>query len=303
MPNKPPEDQLLSIGALSKATGVGVQTIRTWERRYGFPEPHRMPSGHRRYPGSIIPKLRLIVRALEQGHKPSQMLRLSVNELRQRLALAGPGAERGAAEPTDFQQWFDLLDTLDGSALDRALQRGSQSMPLVQFLEETLAPFVREIGERWAAGQLDVVQEHVASERVTDLLSGIWTSLSGRAGGPTVVCAALPTEQHVLGLQMAATVMAFAGLHVTFTGANVPIEEIVKGVHRSSAIAVAISASESMAKATLLEHLRSIRRQIPEGVTMLLGGATHGLEIPGVLTFADLPSLEAFCATLMNTGR
>ena len=35
----------LSIGAVSKATGVPVETLRTWERRYGVPSPGRSAMG------------------------------------------------------------------------------------------------------------------------------------------------------------------------------------------------------------------------------------------------------------------
>jgi DNA-binding transcriptional regulator YiaG len=37
--DKPNEPVTLSIGTLSSATGVPVDTLRTWERRYGFPAP------------------------------------------------------------------------------------------------------------------------------------------------------------------------------------------------------------------------------------------------------------------------
>ena len=39
---------LLSIGELSRATGLSIDTLRVWERRYGRPVPVRLPSGHRR---------------------------------------------------------------------------------------------------------------------------------------------------------------------------------------------------------------------------------------------------------------
>lgn len=39
----------LSIGDFVARTGVAEPTLRMWERRYGFPEPRRTPSGHRRY--------------------------------------------------------------------------------------------------------------------------------------------------------------------------------------------------------------------------------------------------------------
>ena len=38
-----------SIAAVSKLTGVSCHALRVWERRYGFPVPHRSASGHRRY--------------------------------------------------------------------------------------------------------------------------------------------------------------------------------------------------------------------------------------------------------------
>jgi hypothetical protein len=43
----------ISIGALSRATGIPVETLRTWEARYGFPIPERKRSGHRVYSGGI----------------------------------------------------------------------------------------------------------------------------------------------------------------------------------------------------------------------------------------------------------
>jgi MerR family transcriptional regulator, light-induced transcriptional regulator len=29
---------------------VGPNTLRAWERRFGFPQPQRSPGGHRAYP-------------------------------------------------------------------------------------------------------------------------------------------------------------------------------------------------------------------------------------------------------------
>ena len=53
----------LSIGALSRATGIPVETLRTWESRYGYPVPERRPSGHRVYPLESVPRLRRIAEA------------------------------------------------------------------------------------------------------------------------------------------------------------------------------------------------------------------------------------------------
>ena len=57
-PSKP--GRRLSIGALARATGVPAETLRTWERRYGFPEPERTSTGHRRYTLETLERVRMV---------------------------------------------------------------------------------------------------------------------------------------------------------------------------------------------------------------------------------------------------
>src|SRR5512145_157600 len=76
MPEPRPDSKgaRLSIGALSRATGIPVETLRTWEARYGFPVPERRPSGHRVYPASVVPRLRKVAEALARGHRAAQVV-------------------------------------------------------------------------------------------------------------------------------------------------------------------------------------------------------------------------------------
>jgi MerR family transcriptional regulator, light-induced transcriptional regulator len=48
-------EQHISIGALSEILQVSIPTIRSWEKRYGWPIPSRTAGGHRRYPSRRIP--------------------------------------------------------------------------------------------------------------------------------------------------------------------------------------------------------------------------------------------------------
>ncbi len=57
----------LSIGAISRRSGVSEGTLRMWEARYAFPTPARLPSGHRRYSERDLERVRAVVRAREQG--------------------------------------------------------------------------------------------------------------------------------------------------------------------------------------------------------------------------------------------
>jgi DICT domain-containing protein len=57
----------ISIGEVAARTGVSEGTLRTWERRYGFPVPERLPSGHRRYRAEDVERVAQVLREREAG--------------------------------------------------------------------------------------------------------------------------------------------------------------------------------------------------------------------------------------------
>ena len=48
-------------------TGITEATLRAWETRYGFPEPERLPSGHRRYDERDVDVVRFALRLRDEG--------------------------------------------------------------------------------------------------------------------------------------------------------------------------------------------------------------------------------------------
>lgn len=75
---------VISIGALSRATGVKPTTIRFYEGIGLMPEPDRTVAGRRVYRGEATDRLRFIRHARELGFK--------VDAMRQLLALANAPA-------------------------------------------------------------------------------------------------------------------------------------------------------------------------------------------------------------------
>ena len=61
------ETQSLTIGELSRRTGVSVPTLRMWEARHGFPRGARLPSGHRRYAEQVVQLVQQVQRRREAG--------------------------------------------------------------------------------------------------------------------------------------------------------------------------------------------------------------------------------------------
>lgn len=92
-----PNHIMMSISAVERDTGLSKDTLRVWEKRYGFPNPERDHQGERCYPLEQVERLRLIKRLLDVGHRPGRVVALSNDDLQ---TLAQHSAEGLAARPT-----------------------------------------------------------------------------------------------------------------------------------------------------------------------------------------------------------
>jgi MerR family transcriptional regulator, light-induced transcriptional regulator len=277
-PLESPDPVALSIGVLSAATGVPVDTLRTWERRYGFPAPiSRTGGSHRRYSADTVLLVQLIVRALELGHRPSAVVGRDAQTLRRMIALAAPTGEvaldSSLADARRVQRWLELSRRLEGEALTAAFHAALAEMPALTFLERCMGPYLAGIGELWARGQLRVSQEHFASETAREFLSTHWRARERPRypGQASVVLATPPGEPHVLGLHMAAWAVALGGAQVIFLGADTPTAEVVFAVERHAANGVALSVAAGYPH-DLARMLRELSRALPSQVAVAVGG-------------------------------
>ncbi len=86
-----PVDRLLTISDLAERTGVPPATLRSWEARYGFPRPIRLPGGHRRYAEGDVAAVLEVLRHRDSG-----------------LALE-VAVRRGSTEPTQTRSLYAEL--------------------------------------------------------------------------------------------------------------------------------------------------------------------------------------------------
>ena len=99
-PTQPTEaDGVYPISAVERETGLSKDTLRMWERRYGFPKPTRDAQGERLYPAEQVARLRTLRRLIHAGHRPGKVVTLTAQAL-QALVQAvpsgpGPGPASG----------------------------------------------------------------------------------------------------------------------------------------------------------------------------------------------------------------
>ena len=291
------EERPLSIGALSRVTRIPVETLRTWERRYGALRPIRKPSGHRIYPASVVEHLRRVSRLLSRGHRPAEVLSLADADLDALLALDVEGAPAtGVPQRTTEESLAALLEAtraLDRRALFQELRAAWVRLGPVPFLEAVAGRFLVEIGRAWESGALDVRHEHFASACLSDFLRAAREPYDQRARGAGVVAAMLPDEAHEGGLLLVAALLAVRGRRVLYLGPRSPIPEIAAAARSSTAEAIAISVSAATPARRAAAQLQALRRAVPPRVRIWLGGAGAPRAVRGVERFDSLAGLDA----------
>jgi methanogenic corrinoid protein MtbC1 len=294
------EPARLSIGALARAADIPIATLRTWERRYGYPVPERKPSGHRVYPLSMVPRLRRVAEALARGYRAAEVLSASDEELEDLLRTIPAAAAKVSRGAADNSETLRAVERFDGKALKGALAADWARLGPVDFLERTVSPLLYEVGEAWAEGRLDVAHEHFLSEHIGDLLRSLRLPFDERTQGPLVVLATLPDEPHALGLQMAALILAVAGCRICNLGANVPVDQIVKHSKELNARAVAVSVSLARAARRTAAHLRQLRSRLPRKIILVAGGQGAPASRRGIDVMPDLETLHAWGSRLVQ---
>jgi methanogenic corrinoid protein MtbC1 len=163
----------------------------------------------------------------------------------------------------------------------------------LRFVQERAAPLLEAVGDAWSSGDLDVRHEHFASACLGDFLRSVRMPLDDRATGEVVALATFPGELHGLGLQMSAVVFAAAGWRPLVLGVNTPIDQIVALTREAPIAAVAVSCAAPRRRKTV-EQLRTLRRRLPRGIKLLVGGSGAPSSAPrsGIDVIPDLFTLD-----------
>jgi methanogenic corrinoid protein MtbC1 len=276
-----------AIAAVERDTGLSKDTLRIWERRYGFPRPVRDALGERIYPAEQVEKLRLLKRLMDSGHRPGKLVGLGLAEL---LELGQGLAQAAPPRPGVAAQYWKLLEAHDVGGVRRQLNQALVALGLERFVIEHVAPMNEAVGDGWMRGELTVAQEHVYTEALQMVLRQAIGSLPG-GSSPRVLLATLPQEGHGLGLLMAEALLSLHGCHCISLGVKVPLQDLATAAALTEADIVALSFSAVFPTTQAASALHELRGLLPEGAAIWAGGsnpALHRRMLPGVESVRDI---------------
>jgi MerR family transcriptional regulator, light-induced transcriptional regulator len=216
-PDAPP---LLRIGELSRRHGVSPDLLRVWERRYGLLEPERSPGGFRLYTPSDEERVRAMRRGLAQGLSAAVAARMA---LRAPAPSAGP--DPAMALSSGQAELARTLESFSDVEAQAVLDGLFATFSVATVLRDVVLPYLRDVGDRWEAGELTVAQEHFASGIIRGRLLGLargWDT----GVGPRALMACPPDEHHDLGLVCFGLALREHGWRITHLGTDTPIDTL-----------------------------------------------------------------------------
>ncbi len=265
------------IRAVSKLTGVAIDTLRAWERRHDAVTPQRNDRG-RLYTDRDVERLRLLRDVVAGGHSIGQIARLDDAELRH-LAARGTEARLRAAElraegaAADLEGLLAAIRRFDRDAMELDLRRAAALLKPAELLDGLLVPLLTRVGEDWHAGLLTIAHEHFASEIVRNVVGSMLSAHGRGTDARRLLFTTPPGELHELGILGAALLASAGGLGALYLGSDLPADNILSSASIAAVDVVVIGIGSSAGASSAVPTIVSLARHLPPHVELWVGGA------------------------------
>lgn len=292
---------MYTIKRAAELTGIGLPTLRAWERRYGVVSPVRSEGHYRLYSDADLRALSIMAALVGDGWTASEA---AAETLRRVGGVDGPrrpgsgdsvattGTPENAdhAEPEGLEEVLAAAHELDAPRLGAALDRGMEgSAEFTRVADQWLLPVLVAVGGAWADGRITPAGEHLVSNAILRRLAGLYEAAPRATSGPLVVLGLPPGARHELGLMAFAVGARQAGLRTAYLGADLPTNDwvgAVSGRHAGAAVLAVPRLVDVVAAQAVVDRVTASA----PGVVVAVGGR-HQDDVDGALLLGhDLDS-------------
>lgn len=257
-----------TIRVVAARTGLTMETLRAWERRYGFPEPVRRAGSNRRlYSAEEVAKLEAIQGALRCGFRVGDVITMSLPEI---LRLAEV-PESGTRAPL-LDRLFEDLAQARPMELERGLAKAALELGALRFVTELAYPLAIQVAAARRARTLSLYHERLIVELLVTVLRTLLAQPSAKLASPRVLLVTLPSEVNSLALQMVAVYLKARHAEPVFLGGPTPPDEVAQAARAFDASAIYLTLTESAAPVEALGELAEILACLESPCPIWLGG-------------------------------
>jgi hypothetical protein len=151
-------------------------------------------------------------RALDEGLSAAEAARAALE----------PGTPVGGWVESASARLLEAAERFDEPGVQAVFDEAIAAFGLEAFVRDLVLPSLSEVGRRWKRGEIDISQEHFASNLIRGRLLAL-ARLWGRGAGPLALLACVPGEQHDISLIIFGLLLRSHGWRVVFLGADTPL--------------------------------------------------------------------------------
>jgi len=230
-----------SIQLASKISGVGVHTIRAWEKRYQAVVPQRNPSGRREYSDQDIERLSLLSELCSLGHTIGKIAQLPTQELKSQLEKLGKQSDgslvthevakytlRNTSASFNLNESLSLLfASLEGYQIDiisKELNRLKLVLNPRDLALKVISPLLNELEVGVGTSKYNIAQKNALSALVKFHIGHIlFHGNNLKSGRPHKVLLCSPEGSfNEFGILLGALLCSFYNLPFYYLGPNLP---------------------------------------------------------------------------------
>jgi len=220
-----------NLKAVLKETGIGADTLRAWERRYGLPMPERTPGGHRLYSLSDIETVRWLMARQSEGLSISHAVEMWKEQIASGADPLAASVSTSLSQPIHLapetnldairSHWLSACLDFNEADAEQALNQAFAIFPLEAVCTEVLQRGLAEIGMQWYENKSSVQQEHFASALAMRRLNALVSAAPAPTREQTILVGCPANEWHTFTPLLLTLLLRRRGFNVIYLGANV----------------------------------------------------------------------------------
>ena len=254
------EEDLLTTTEAARIAGVGTSSVKRWADS-NLLRCVRTVGGHRRFRREELERF-----LCEHGSS---------------LATVSHGIE-----------WVELLLHAGTLEIQGEILRARDRLGAFFRVADELGEALVELGARWQRGEIGVIEEHIASEKLARALQRVAESIPGQGDDPACLVAAAEQDEHTLGLSLLELCLREASWTCLWAGRKTPLDEVTRLASDGAVNMVALSASLASSDAAMLaEQARRVGDAcLRAGVIFVVGGSGAWPKLKYGTRFRDFAS-------------
>lgn len=245
-------DDFMTSAEVARLLGVGPTSIKRWADS-GLLRCARTAGRHRRFAREEVERFQ---RGQQEVHPP---------------------------EPARIEDWIGRVsrDTDPYESLSALLGERARLGSWWQ-VGELIGAVLDELGLRWERGSMSVLEEHLASERLSRTLARAAEVIPVASGAPRALLASAAGDEHTLGLQLAELCLRERGWRTLWAGRSVPVEDLAQHLVRGECEMLALSAAViSQDRERLAALVRTLGGEAAAHDALLIVGGSGAWPEPG----------------------